>query len=198
MSEIIKNEEDLEKIISDMDNIDGPDMADVPLFQETTFETPFAHVEKPKAAATASRVISTADDETTVIGASTVVNSNVTCGGNIEIRGSILGKLIVQGKTVIYGSVEGDIETGELDIKNEGKVNGNIVCQNDFVMAQNSNIVGNVNAKNATIEAAIQGNVDVASVLRIGGSAIINGDIAAENLSVDGGAVINGRLTIRR
>ncbi|MBO4538578.1 MAG: polymer-forming cytoskeletal protein [Erysipelotrichaceae bacterium] len=183
-----------------MDNIDGPDMADVPLFQETAFETPFAHADKPKAAAArpAARVTAGVDDETTVIGASTVVNSNVTCGGNIEIRGSILGKLVVQGTTVIYGSVEGDIETGELTIMSEGKVNGNIVCQNDFNMAQNSNIVGNVNAKNATIEAVIQGNVDVVSVLRIGGSAIINGDITAENLSVDGGAVINGRLTIRR
>ncbi|MBO4218102.1 MAG: polymer-forming cytoskeletal protein [Erysipelotrichaceae bacterium] len=197
MSEIIKNEEDLEKIISDMDNIDGPDMADVPLFQETAFETPFAHAERPKTTYT-SRVTSGVDDETTVIGASTVVNSNVTCGGNIEIRGSIMGKLVVQGTAVIYGSVEGDIEAGELTIKSEGKVNGNIVCQNDFTMEQNSNTVGNVNAKNASIEAAIQGNVDVVSVLRIGGSAIINGDITAENLSVDGGAVINGRLTIRR
>ncbi len=197
MSEIIKNEEDLEKIISDMDNIDGPDMADVPLFQETAFETPFAHVEKPRTAA-APRVNVNVNDETTVIGASTVVNSNVTCGGNIEVRGSIMGKLVVQGAAVIYGSVEGDIEAGELTIKSEGKVNGNIVCQNDFTMNQNSNQVGNVNAKNATIEAAIQGNVDVVSVLRIGGQAIINGDITAENLSVDGGAVINGRLTIRR
>ena len=197
MSEIIKNEEDLEKIISDMDNIDGPDMADVPLFQETAFETPFAHVEKPRTVS-APKVNVNVNDETTVIGASTVVNSNVTCGGNIEIRGAIQGKLVVQGAAVIYGSVEGDIEAGELTIKNEGKVNGNIVCQNDFTMNQNSNLVGNVNAKNATIEAAIQGNVDVVSVLRIGGLAIINGDITAENLSVDGGAVINGRLTIRR
>ena len=197
MSEIIKNEEDLEKIISDMDNIDGPEMADVPLFQATTFETPFAHAEKPKTV-TAPRSNVNVNDETTVIGASTVVNSNVTCGGNIEVRGSIMGKLVVQGAAVIYGSVEGDIEAGELTIKSEGKVNGNIVCQNDFTMNQNSNQVGNVNAKNATIEAAIQGNVDVVSVLRIGGQAIINGDITAENLSVDGGAIINGRLTIRR
>ena len=198
MARTRNNEKDLNEILSDMENIDEPDTVDVPLFQEAKFETPFvsAPVEQPKQ--NYASKLTPADEEMIVIGSSTTISSDINCSGNVEIRGQLLGNLIVSGVVTVSGSVEGNVEASEVTLLNEGKVNGNITCQNDLMVSEKCRITGNAKARNADIKAPVLGNLEIAHALRVGSTASINGDIVAETLAVESGAIINGHLTIKR
>ena len=138
------------------------------------------------------------DEEYTIIGNTTSVDSNIGCGGNIRIDGQVKGKLTVSGSCDIYGSIDGDIEASEVIIESGAKINGNISSKTDLSVGSGSSIVGNVNAKNAYINSSVNGNIEVSAELKITSTGAVYGDITASNLSVASGALLVGRINIKR
>ncbi len=203
MSEKINSNEDLQDILNDMDDVTEEKEVDVPLFQNMKIEKPFSDnsnvVYEKKAANTVKKsVTKSKDNEYTVIGNTTSVDSNITCGGNIRIDGQVKGKLTVSGSCDIYGSVEGDIEASEVVIENGAKVNGNVNSKTDLSVGSGSSLTGNVNAKNAYINSSVNGNIEVSAELKITSTGAVYGDITATNLSVASGALLVGRINIKR
>ena len=138
------------------------------------------------------------DYEYTVIGCSTLVESNIKCGGSIKVEGTVKGRLTVSGSCDVCGCVEGDIEANDVTLQAGAKVTGNILCKSDFSSATGSSVTGNVDGKNAVINSTVNGNVTVISDLKLTSSAVISGDITSANISVASGAVLNGRVNIKR
>ncbi|MDO4377777.1 MAG: polymer-forming cytoskeletal protein [Erysipelotrichia bacterium] len=202
MSEKINSNDDLQDILNDIDELNEEKEPEVPLFQNMKIEKPFSEttnvVSTPVTTVKKVQPKSNMNSEYTVIGNTTVIQSNVTCGGSIKINGQIKGKLVVNGSADIYGSVDGDIEAGEVIVENGAKVNGNIFCKSELNVGTGSNIVGNISAKNAYINSNVCGNLEITSELKLTSTATVNGDIVAGNISVASGALLNGRINIKR
>jgi cytoskeletal protein CcmA (bactofilin family) len=87
--------------------------------------------------------------------------------------------------------LEGNIETfGNLRI--EGKVIGNIRSKSKVALGNSSQIEGNLFAQNADIEGQVKGKLEIAEVLVLKATSIINGDITTGKLVVESGAAFNG------
>ena len=202
MDERLGNNEDLQDILNDIDDITEEKEESVDLFGKIKAETPFVK----DTAATLSNSKQTVTDnfkenkdyEYTVIGCSTLVESNIKCGGSIKVEGTVKGRLTVSGSCDMCGCVEGDIEANDVTLQAGAKVTGNILCKSDFSSATGSSVTGNVDGKNAVINSTVNGNVTVISDLKLTSSAVISGDITSANISVASGAVLNGRVNIKR
>ena len=87
--------------------------------------------------------------------------------------------------------LEGNIETfGNLRI--EGKIIGNIRSKSKVALGNSSQIEGNLYAQNADIEGQVKGKIEIAEVLVLKSTAVINGDINTGKLVVEAGAIFNG------
>lgn len=202
MDERLGNNEDLQDILNDIDDITEEKEESVDLFGKIKAETPFV---KDTAATLSSSKQAVTDNfkenkdyEYTVIGCSTLVESNIKCGGSIKVEGTVKGRLTVSGSCDVCGCVEGDIEANDVTLQAGAKVTGNILCKSDFSSATGSSVTGNVDGKNAVINSTVNGNVTVISDLKLTSSAVISGDITSANISVASGAVLNGRVNIKR
>lgn len=92
-------------------------------------------------------------------------------GAGVTITGNIGG----EGNLHVDGHVDGDIACGSIVIGNSGQVNGNIT-------ATDAKIAGSVNGTVA------------ANTLTIASSARITGDLSYDKVSVETGAVVEGRV----
>lgn len=90
-------------------------------------------------------------------------------------------------------SIEGDLESYG-NIRLDGKVVGNVKTKSKIAMGESSYLEGNLVALNAEISGEIKGTVEVAEVLLLKPSAVINGDIKTGRLIVESGAVWNGTV----
>jgi cytoskeletal protein CcmA (bactofilin family) len=87
--------------------------------------------------------------------------------------------------------LEGNVETYG-NIRIEGKVIGNIKSKSKVALGPSSQVQGNIIAQNADIEGEVKGKIEVAELLVLKASAVINGDISTGKLVVEAGAVFNG------
>lgn len=93
-------------------------------------------------------------------------------GESIKVKGNFQG----QGNIVVDGSLEGSLKT-----------QGNV-----FIGAK-AEISGSVEAQEVIINGSINGNLLVKDYLAVGETAKITGDINCLRISVDTGAIINGK-----
>ena len=92
---------------------------------------------------------------------------------------SIKGEIVAESNLRIDGTVEGTITTkGRLVIGVNGKVEGDIVCQN------------------ADIEGEVLGVIRVQELLSLKSSAKINGEIHTGKLHIEAGAEFSGTCTM--
>jgi len=87
--------------------------------------------------------------------------------------------------------LEGNIETFG-NIRIEGKVNGNIKSKSKVALGHQSHVEGNIIAQNADIEGEVKGKIEVAELLVLKATAVINGDIITGKMVVEPGAIFNG------
>src|SRR5690349_15255101 len=87
--------------------------------------------------------------------------------------------------------LEGNIETYG-NIRIEGKVTGNIKSKSKVALGHSSHVQGNIIAQNSDIEGEVKGKIEVAELLVLKATAVINGDIITGKLVVEPGAVFNG------
>lgn len=91
-------------------------------------------------------------------------------------------------------SVKGDF-SGAGNIVIEGRLEGSLKTDADVYIGEKAQVTADVEAVNATINGEINGTIKVKQYLALGGTAKINGDVSFQELSVERGAAINGRLS---
>lgn len=87
--------------------------------------------------------------------------------------------------------LEGNIETYG-NIRIEGKITGNVKSKSKVALGPQSHVQGNIIAQNADIEGEVKGKLEIAEVLVLKATAVINGDIVTSKMVVEPGAVFNG------
>lgn len=87
--------------------------------------------------------------------------------------------------------LEGNVETFG-NIRIEGKVTGNIKSKSKVALGHQSHVEGNIVAQNADIEGEVKGKLEIAELLVLKATAVINGDILTSKMVVEPGAVFNG------
>jgi len=105
-----------------------------------------------------------------------------------RVAGEIGNSNNIVGKGTI---VKGNIETlGNIRI--EGKVIGNVKTKSKIALGQSCQVKGDVVAQNAEISGEVNGTIEIADVLILRPTAVINGDILTNKLIVESGASLNG------
>ena len=102
-----------------------------------------------------------------------------------------------EAETIIGQSVrvKGDFN-GNGDIIVEGIVNGSLKTRGKLRVGDSAKITASVEAKEAKIGGEIRGNVKIKNYLELTANAKILGDIEASILSIEKGALVNGKCTM--
>ncbi len=104
-----------------------------------------------------------------------VKEAETIIGPSVKVKGNFTG----QGNIIIEGEVEGNVKT------------------NKFLLVGNRAVIAaTIDASEAKIGGTINGNITVKGYLEVTASARINGDISASEISVERGAMINGKCNM--
>ncbi len=100
-------------------------------------------------------------------------------------------------ETVIGPSVKvtGDFN-GQGNIIVEGMVEGNLKTNGNLEVGEKAKLAANVEAKEAKIGGEVKGDIKIKGFLEITATAKIYGDIEAANLSIERGALFNGKCAM--
>ena len=96
-------------------------------------------------------------------------------GPSIKVKGNFHG----QGNMIIEGIVEGSVKT-----------------KKSLLVKSKSKILASVEAGEAKIGGEVSGNIKVKGYLEVASTARIFGDIEVGELSIERGALINGKCTM--
>jgi len=87
--------------------------------------------------------------------------------------------------------IEGNVKTmGELQL--DGSITGDLAC-GSLVMGESGTVNGTIAADNVTVRGTVKGEIRAKSV-RLETSAVVEGDVYHESLSVEAGAKLTGRF----
>ena len=106
----------------------------------------------------------------------------------------------VQGAETVIGpsiKVKGDFH-GEGDIIIEGSVEGEISTKQFLSVGANAKIIANVSANNGKIAGQVTGDVNIDGYLEILKTAVIKGNITTNEISIEKGATVHGRLSMTK
>ena len=94
--------------------------------------------------------------------------------------------------TITVGtSIKGDIQANG-DFRLDGTLEGNITLTGKLVIGEQGRIVGNVVCQNANVIGIIDGNLSVKEFLTLYSTSKVRGDIVANKRAVEPGAYFTG------
>ena len=99
-----------------------------------------------------------------------------------------------EAETIIGAGVEVEgtfVSSGNVTVK--GQVSGSLETKSDLYVAETAKIEAEVKAKNAFIGGEIKGNITVEERVKLANTAKVFGDITCQALSIEEGAVLNGK-----
>lgn len=108
---------------------------------------------------------------------------------NTALNSDQLNKIV--DNTLITGDVN-----SQTNIRVDGKIVGTLKVKGKLVLGTNGVIEGEVNCDVAEIEGIIAGNIAVGGLLSLKSTSTINGDIIAQKISMEPGAVYNGKISM--
>lgn len=115
-------------------------------------------------------------------------NNGSTATTHLNTEG--LTCIIAKG-TVIDGKI-----TSTENMRIDGKIKGQVVCDKRLVMDAEGIVEGDVQAGESTIKGRVIGTVSVINTLHLLESSFIKGDIKAKKLHVEEGAKYDGKCLI--
>ncbi|MBQ9864980.1 MAG: polymer-forming cytoskeletal protein [Bacteroidales bacterium] len=94
--------------------------------------------------------------------------------------------------TITVGTtIKGDIQANG-DFRMDGTLEGNITLTGKLVLGEQGRIIGNVVCQNANVMGVIDGNLSVKEFLTLYASSRVKGDIVANKLAIEPGAYFTG------
>ena len=86
--------------------------------------------------------------------------------------------------------MEGTINASS-DIRIDGTLKGTLECKGRVIIGPEGRVEGEINCQNAVIEGSFQGKINVKELLNIREKANIQGDVHTDKLLVQPGAIFN-------
>lgn len=133
-----------------------------------------------------------------------VIPADVTIAGHLmgssdtEVSGHIDGNLAVEGRLYLgaSGRITGDVRASACRI--EGRVDGNVDCAEDLDLTKTGCLGAKVHAdKRISLAGQVYGNVSTSGSLKLASTAIVMGDVQAQALVMEDGAILNGVCRMR-
>ncbi|WFR59946.1 polymer-forming cytoskeletal protein [Anaerocolumna sp. AGMB13025] len=131
------------------------------------------------------------NDEVTVITKGTVINGNITSEGSLEVMGTIKGDIDCQGKLSVVGLVNGNCMAAEVYVGAK-RFEGCITSEGSIKIGLGTVVIGDITGTSGVIAGAVKGDIDVSGSIVIDSSAVIKGNIKAQSIQINNGAVIEG------
>ena len=98
------------------------------------------------------------------------------------------------GKSVV---VKGEL-SGSEDLYVDGRVEGSITLKNNsLTIGPNGQVKANVDAKGIVVHGRLEGNVTASDRAEFRKSAVFNGDVATQRISIEEGAFLKGKVDIQ-
>lgn len=94
------------------------------------------------------------------------------------------------------GSVIKGNMTSNCSVRVDGHITGDIVSDEKIIVGKNGEIGGNLKGTDIRIEGYVNGDVLSDGTLQLSSSAKIFGKIFAKQMAVEGGAEMNGKVTV--
>ena len=99
------------------------------------------------------------------------------------------------GKSVF---IKGEL-TGSEDLYLDGRVEGSIALQgNSLTVGPNGQVKASVDAKGVVVQGKLDGNIQASDRVELRKSAVVNGDISTQRISIEEGAFLKGKVDIHR
>lgn len=130
-------------------------------------------------------------DEITVITKGTVINGSINADGSLDVMGTIKGDVECLGKLSIYGTVTGNCMAREVFVGAK-RLEGCINSEGSVKIGLGTVIIGDVTASSGVIAGAIKGEIDINGPVIIDSSAVVKGNIKAQSIQINNGAIIEG------
>ena len=92
--------------------------------------------------------------------------------------------------------VKGDINT-QGDIRIDGTVEGSLTSKGKLVVGNTGNISGEINCVMGHISGTLEGTISVSEMLKVTATGKISGETSYGKLTVEPGAELEGRLSIK-
>lgn len=123
---------------------------------------------------------------------STTSNTSATSNGlsSAALKSNDTNCIISKG-----ASIEGTFHSAE-NIRLDGRIKGDLKCDKRLVMGESGIVEGTVLALEAVIMGNIKGNITINGTLNLMKTARIEGDIKAQSITVEEGALYNGKCQI--
>lgn len=132
---------------------------------------------------------------TTIIAPGTIIRGSVESNTSMELYGEVQGDIVTTKDLKLKGKIQGNATGGNVELYSIHMV-GNVTASGTAMLDSESEVEGDVTAESLILNGKIQGDVQVSKRLALEGSAVIVGRVAAERLSVDEGAIIQGEILI--
>ncbi len=134
------------------------------------------------------------DVKLSTISEDVMITGDIKAAGNIEVFGTVIGN-VECGDLIIKnsGKIEGDVTSRDLTVLSK-EFKGNITCSKNVTIDKEAVIYGDVNAENVTCEGKVNGNVNVSQFLDLKATAVINGNCTLDTIAIEKGGMINGSL----
>lgn len=136
-----------------------------------------------------------APELTTIIAPGTVIRGSVESNSNMELYGEIQGDIVTTKDLKLRGKIQGNATGCNVELYNIHML-GNLTASENATMDSESEIEGDVTADSLTLNGKVWGDIRVSQRLVLESSAVVCGRVAAERLSVDDGAIIQGEVLI--
>ena len=97
------------------------------------------------------------------------------------------------GKSVV---IKGEL-SGSEDLYVDGQVEGAIELRNNnLIVGPNGNVKANVSAKGVVVQGKVDGTVSATERVELRKSAVVNGDVITQRISMEEGAFFKGKIDI--
>ncbi len=88
--------------------------------------------------------------------------------------------------------------SGDGDVVIEGILVGTLATKGDVRIGQQALIEAEIRAKNAQIAGKVKGNLNISGLLKLAGTAVIQGDVKTQAIGIEEGAVLNGKVNMSK
>lgn len=93
--------------------------------------------------------------------------------------------------SLVKGTAVGGKIKCDSDIRIDGVISGDLVCTARVIIGPTGVIEGNVTCQSAVIEGRYKGNIKVAELLILRETAVVEGEVSAQKIQMQAGAVFN-------
>lgn len=137
-----------------------------------------------------------ANKKVSVITEETVINGDVSTSSALIIQGTVSGNVTSSDDVEVRGIVNGEIKANNVNISHSD-LQGNVTCTGNLYVDKESSIEGNISCNQVKLSGRIKGQIDAKRTVEFLANSVVEGDVFAESIAIEHGAVVQGYINVK-